>query len=294
MAYTNEIIKINENLYCIKDVQSVNKYLILGKEKALLFDTGYGFVNPMPYIRQITDLPLIVVDSHGDCDHAAGNFRFSDVYISVYDFNNLKAIDNLNCRKFQMEYRLKKSNGKLEKEMAEDGMSLEKYMEFSIYEPNYHLIDDGFVFELGGRSLEVISIPGHTSGSIALLDKDNQYLFTGDSVMKYNVYMIDSKDAKTKEVYRPNDSMYTYLHSLYKLKSRINEYQLLFPAHGEFGLHNHFVLDLIENMKEIYEQKGVHERFTSYSGIDGIKHSYKDTLIYYDDEKLKWFQNCRL
>ena len=40
--------------------------------------------------------------------------------------------------------------------------------------------NDGDIIDLGGRRLEVIHIPGHSPGSIALLDRDNRVLFTGD------------------------------------------------------------------------------------------------------------------
>ena len=41
-------------------------------------------------------------------------------------------------------------------------------------------MEGGTVFELGGRTIEVIHTPGHSLGSVCLLDRENRLLFTGD------------------------------------------------------------------------------------------------------------------
>jgi len=42
------------------------------------------------------------------------------------------------------------------------------------------LLHDGDIIDLGGRRLEVICTPGHSPGSMCLLDRQNRILFTGD------------------------------------------------------------------------------------------------------------------
>ena len=41
--------------------------------------------------------------------------------------------------------------------------------------------EDGKVFDLGGRTLEAILVPGHSKGSCCFLDKVDRILFTGDN-----------------------------------------------------------------------------------------------------------------
>ena len=65
-------IKINDHIYQIKDRMGVLMTLIIGKEQAMLIDTGYGIYNIYDHIRSITSLPLIVVNSHGHMDHCCG------------------------------------------------------------------------------------------------------------------------------------------------------------------------------------------------------------------------------
>lgn len=52
-------------------------------------------------------------------------------------------------------------------------------------------IGEGFVFDLGGRQLEVIDIPGHTPGSIAIYDKAANIMFTGDTVGRKPIFLVE-------------------------------------------------------------------------------------------------------
>ena len=50
-------------------------------------------------------------------------------------------------------------------------------------------IKEGDVIDLGDRTLKIIDLPGHTPGSIAVLDVKNRVLISGDSVQDSNIYM---------------------------------------------------------------------------------------------------------
>ncbi|MDD6187961.1 MAG: MBL fold metallo-hydrolase [Clostridiales bacterium] len=52
-------------------------------------------------------------------------------------------------------------------------------------------VTEGYVFDLGGRSLEVIEIPGHTPGGIALYDREANIMFTGDTVGRAPVFLVE-------------------------------------------------------------------------------------------------------
>lgn len=274
MGYIHDVQMINEQLYCIKDVQSINKYLILGKKKALLFDTGFGFSDFKPLIREITDLDYDVVDSHSDIDHCAGNYLFDDVYISIHDYKNLKIVDDGTYRKEQVGYRLRKHPA-----LANE-MDMDAYLQTSIYDTHYHFLEDGDSFDLGDCLYHVISIPGHTSGSICLWNPKNGWLFTGDSIMKYNVYYAQAQC----------EPMRVYYHSLQKIKKLQSKVTAIFPGHGEYGIPSHFITDEIRNVEEIASQKENDEFFEAAFGMNVFKHQYHDTLIYYSSEQLEELQ----
>ena len=84
------VFKYNENLYQIKDALGSLITLVIGEEKALVFDTGYGIGDLNKEIKQITSKPLIVVNSHGHMDHSCGNYQFDKVFIDKRDLELVK------------------------------------------------------------------------------------------------------------------------------------------------------------------------------------------------------------
>ena len=129
----------------------VRSFLVPGSEKALLIDTGFGTGDLKAVCRSLTDLPITLINTHADRDHLGCNEQFGEAYMHADDFARAK-------RSLPEGFLLKP-------------------------------VQDGDVFDLGGRKLEVLHIPGHTPGSIALLDRDNRILFSGDSVQDGAIYM---------------------------------------------------------------------------------------------------------
>lgn len=272
MSYTHELIKIEDDLYLIKDVQAINKYLIVGSKRALLIDTGFGFTDFKDLIQSITDLPYFVVNSHAHVDHASGNFLFDLVHISIYDFKNLVINDEYDYKMEQVEYRLNKPGSMLKHEI-----NIEDYMSHSIFDTNYVFIDDGYTFDLGDRIIEVISVPGHSSGSIMLYDQKTRNLFTGDSVMKYNIYyMLEDQEP-----------FVVYLHSLEKLNRRREDFKSLYPAHGEYGISVDYINDIRGNILDLLVNHEHDEPFEAFANMSGFKHYYKDTLVLYSTKRLE-------
>lgn len=133
--------------------------VLVGEDKALVWDTGYGDVDLKGFIRKhITDKPLIVVNSHGHPDHCVGNGQFEQVWIKREDVEIAKMFISRPIRPLFEEVK----NGKFE------FLFLEDYQEF----------------DLGNRKLKVIPIPGHTMGCVGLLDCNNRVLYSGDSILK--------------------------------------------------------------------------------------------------------------
>ncbi len=148
MAFSRAIItKIEEGVFLIDDAHESTCYLICGKDKALLFDTANGREDLHEVVRSLTDLPLIVVDSHGHPDHVAGNKYFDHAYLHPADLPVVEGFLDAENRKTPL-------------------LPLEI----------------GQVFDLGGVKLEVVPLQGHTPGSVGLLDREKRILFTGDAV----------------------------------------------------------------------------------------------------------------
>ena len=101
-SYSDEwfhVYKTHNNVYSIVEpyqYQESISHLIIGENKALLFDTGIGLIPIRPIIKKITNLPIIVLHSHTHFDHVGGNWEFSDVRAieTSYTKANMNGFEN--------------------------------------------------------------------------------------------------------------------------------------------------------------------------------------------------------
>ena len=98
------IKKISSGVYAI-DQGMVRSFLIVGTQRAMLLDTGAEECDILGLIRSVTQLPLIVLNTHGDGDHTANDDKFSDIYAHPEEFPiirqfrpALKEIGRASCR----------------------------------------------------------------------------------------------------------------------------------------------------------------------------------------------------
>ena len=210
-----EVYKIRPGVFAIYEphqLEEVISYLILGSDKALLFDTGMGISNIQAVVAGLTKLPVSVVNSHTHNDHVGDNWRFSDVYGMDTDFTRANA---------------RGSRQDAQDELAPDeicgalpaGFDSKAYATKAFHIA--HWLHDGDKIELGGRRLKVIATPGHTPDAIALLDEKNGLLFTGDTFYPGPIYL-----------FRPETDMDAYVASVQKLAVMASHLQLLLPAHN--------------------------------------------------------------
>lgn len=171
-----KVFKLRENLYQYKDALGSLCTVLIGKEKALVLDTCYGIGNLYEEIRKITDLPLVVVNSHGHMDHACGNYQFDEVYIHSKDLDLAKKHNSLAWRQKNIE-SAKKVN------VLPESFDCEKYL--TMNEGNLKLIDEIKEISLGDLTIEVLPAYGHTRGSIALFCKELKLMIVSDAICQY-------------------------------------------------------------------------------------------------------------
>ena len=79
-----EVKQLSDRIFAMNDLGATG-YLVLGNEKALMIDTMNGSEDLKAVVRTITDLPVMVVNTHGHGDHICGNIFFEEAYIHPAD-----------------------------------------------------------------------------------------------------------------------------------------------------------------------------------------------------------------
>ncbi|MCC8150365.1 MAG: MBL fold metallo-hydrolase [Lachnospiraceae bacterium] len=191
----NRIEQIDSRTWVIKD-DDVRIFLLTGREKGLVIDSGKTIRNAREIAESLTDLPLQLITTHADTDHIAGNDAFETALMHPAEYVN--------------------------------------YFYQGASHPVPTPVWDGDVINLGGRRLRVITQPGHTPGSIALLDIGGRVLYSADSIQDGDIYM-----------FGPMRNMIGYRQSLDKVWACRSEYDKIFPSHGTLPLEPEIIPELM-------------------------------------------------
>ncbi|MBO4342611.1 MAG: MBL fold metallo-hydrolase [Clostridia bacterium] len=167
----------------------VNEFLIEGRDRAVLFDTGLDIFDIKKYVSKLTRKELVVVNSHFHPDHANGNHHFDKVHIGEKDMPTFTTADVY----FQLVDDIVKAT--LERyPKAEKLMKLvDKLLMTKKGNTEYVPLKDGDEIDLGDKKLIVKDFPGHTPGSITLLDPALKFIYAGDA-SDIDIWMFTNPD----------------------------------------------------------------------------------------------------
>lgn len=203
---TYQVAQVDESCWQITETFAgpinVCCYLVIGKTRAMLVDSCFGKGKLRETVEGMTGLPITLVNTHADGDHVLGNNQFETAHMHPADF--------------------------------------ERYHQTVGYAAPVVPLWEGDVIDLGGRSFETILIPGHTPGSIVLLDGENRVMFGGDSVQGGLVFMAG-----------PGRNIAAYIESLKKLKAMQGRFDRVYAGHGETVVDSGFVDDLLSGAEKV-------------------------------------------
>lgn len=185
-----EVYRVRPDVLAIYEpgqFEEVVSYLLLGGERALLFDTGLGIGDIHALVATLTDLPVVALNSHSHYDHIGGNHQFDFIYglDTAYTRSRMSGLDHQRVKEAV-------SPGWIWKPLP-PGFDPATFATapYRIDE----LVEDGTIIDLGGRSLEVLLTPGHAPDALCLLDRANGLLLTGDTFYPAPLYThIDDAD----------------------------------------------------------------------------------------------------
>ncbi|MBR0137987.1 MAG: NUDIX domain-containing protein [Erysipelotrichaceae bacterium] len=137
--------------YHIIDGLGMNMYLLKGKERSLLIDTGAKVGELRKLVEELAEGEYDVINTHGHYDHVAGDWQFDRVFISKEDEPVLK------------DYFA----------------SIGRGIDFDLVH-----FDETTPFDLGDRTITPVRLSGHTAGSYGFIDPVGRILYSGDAVMR--------------------------------------------------------------------------------------------------------------
>ncbi|MBE9181793.1 MBL fold metallo-hydrolase [Oculatella sp. LEGE 06141] len=174
--------QISDDLYLISEPHyywwnRANLWLIKGRTQDLLIDTGLGVASLRQHIASLIDKPLLAIASHVHFDHAGGMYEFEQRAIHAAEAEALRTGNDY-------EALCSPEQGWVLDEHFEQqphaGFTVTEYTLRSA-EPT-QILQEGDILDLGDRAFEVMHLPGHSPGCIALYDPQAQALFSGDVI----------------------------------------------------------------------------------------------------------------
>lgn len=211
-----------------------NMYLLEGKDKALLIDTGYGTGTLRAYVETLTKKPVTVVNTHFHPDHSGGNGEFEEAGVAAGWETDAPSVFGEGAVPFDL--------------------SLLPY-------PDYkkHILKEGDEIDLGGRIIKVMDVkPAHCNSSLFFYDTKEKMIFTGDEMECQQTLMFDnSKNPDAPyDVKKRLDNLKA---NAMRLRDMGNEIEWVLPNHNGFPIAKSYIDDYISLVDDIYSGKAVIE-----------------------------------
>lgn len=267
------IVELAPQTWLISEYQLVNMYLLEGADKALLIDCGIGLGDIPAEVRKLTDKPLIVVATHGHPDHDGAAAQFPEIYMHSQDIG-MPELSYEQAPRFRTYYVCSRIP------VRNPGADVEAMLKLiqSNGPVTRRPIEDGHVFELGNRPVEVIHTPGHTMGSVCLLDKKTRLLFNGDACNGESLLLNCTPYSSSVE---------TFHKSMKKLWAREQEFDYTLWGHDNLDkCDKTLIQDYIEASEKLMEGP-VQTEPTKDAMHSGYSFRYKRVLIWYDPNNIR-------
>jgi glyoxylase-like metal-dependent hydrolase (beta-lactamase superfamily II) len=237
-----KVYPVGNGVYAIAEpynFQEVISYLIVGSERNILFDTGMGMGKISEVVAELSSNPVTIINSHSHYDHIGGN----------HEFDTVLTVDTAYTRKYSSEgwpHEL------IHQEVRIDAFCPHNLpdLDTSVYSVKAYAdkikgyLKDGDTLNLGNRVIEILRVPGHTPDGIALLDRANGYLWTGDVFYEATIWLFfDGTDLDA------------YENSIARFAELSPSLTTVFPAHNTPTADPRHLFDLKEAFASIRNGK---------------------------------------
>ena len=274
--------KLREGLWSIVERHSpdgmmVMMYLVEGRDKASLIDSGFGVTDTLrSFVESLTDKPIACCIAHGHPDHAGAAALFDEVYMSAKDDQLLPV--SLSYERRMGDVFGRGGDSEHEAYCREHIVMCEKL--------NYADIAPGTVIDLGGKCLEVFAIPGHTQGSLAFYNRMENYALTSDAFSTRTALVTLPKEKRV--------GIENYRKGLEVFLNAINEDTLIYWGHGCNAMPLSVPKDMLRACEEVLAGKTENDRLCnnpfsrrlSAAGKRMTEHICGNVMLVYDANTL--------
>jgi glyoxylase-like metal-dependent hydrolase (beta-lactamase superfamily II) len=174
-------------------LEQANMFLVEGRERDMILDTGMGVIPLKPYLDTLRKDPakeIICVSSHTHIDHIGAVHEFETRLVHPAEADEMAAPSGLTSlfRRDMPEALLQTF---LDAGYPPIGETLIEALPFAGYDPESYrlrgapatgLLNHGDTVDLGDHIYEVLHLPGHSPGGIGLFERDTGILFAADAI----------------------------------------------------------------------------------------------------------------
>ena len=200
----NNVIKIADHFWIIEE-NGVRTFLFEGSTRTMLVDTGFGTLQLREMAAELTDLPVFVVNTHTDKDHTGCNRDFKSIYMHPAEMDHYKNALPEGCH-------------------MEDVCPLW----------------EGDIIDLGFWKFEVILTPGHTPGSIMLLEREKHMLISGDTIQDGDIFMFGA-----------GRNIWAFQNTLKKIIDISDTFDTIWPSHGSCPLTKDIIPGILKGSQDL-------------------------------------------
>lgn len=229
--------KIDGDTFVISEYrhwEETHCYLLCGRERAILIDTGLGIANIRDEVEKLTELPVMAAATHVHWDHIGGHKYFEKIAVHEAEKEWLSG-------RFPLTLQLVKQNLISRPCDFPEDFLLENYQIFQ--GTPQQILHDGDRLELGGRSLTVLHTPGHSPGHCCFYEPERRYLFSGDLIYQGCL-----------DAFYPSTDPMLFWQSVRKIQAL--EAERIFPGHHQLWIPAG-IADRIEKAFQSLAEKGI-------------------------------------
>jgi len=226
-----DVSRIDPDTYAIHEPRYWQRnvmYVLKGETRAILFDTGSGTRDIAWVADKVTKKPMTAVASHVHYDHIGSHASFKSV--AMVDLPETRAATS-----------------------ADGWYSPPMTKSLYAFAGGFQVTEwwkPGDTIDIGGRLIEVVHIPGHSTDSIALVDRKRGYAFVGDHFYGGMPLLANL----------PGSDLAAYVESTRKLLRDFPEIRMIYGAHAQGRMKRESLEALEKSLTDILEKRATGER----------------------------------